>query len=280
MKKNYVPDINAGEFLPQQDKFLIQVHGDPGIPFPRLNEFANAGFEAILFQLWKDPDYYPKVTATTLEGLERLDCAKWQGCIPIGTIEFAEKVMQKVYHIPRIEPVNIPLALQQKRFFKRNVAFASGADAVCALYDDWGVDELFIKSACRVKADFTGVYKKSDSSAPYEGEPLLLVSEVLPMRTERCSEWRAFVHHGKILDIKNYAGSPWVLPDRRLVEDIAETVGGRLKACTVDVMVTDEGETALVEVHNFISCGLYGAELPLSMYKQAFLQEVNKRRNS
>ena len=280
MKKNYGFDINAGEFLPQQDKFLIQVHGDPGIPFPRLNEFANAGFEAILFQLWKDPDYFPKITATSLEGLERLDCAKWQGCIPIGTIEFAEKVMEKVYHVPRIEPVNIPLALQQKRFFKRNVAFASGADAVCALYDDWGVDELFIKSACRVKADFTGVYKKSDSSAPYEDEPLLLVSEVLPMRTEMCSEWRAFVHHGKILDIKNYAGSPWVLPDRRLVEDIAETVGGRLKACTVDVMVTDEGETALVEVHNFISCGLYGAELPLSMYKQAFLQEVNKRRNS
>ena len=280
MKKNYGFDINAGEFLPQQDKFLVQVHGDPGIPFTRLIEFANAGFEAILFQLWKDPDYQPKITATSLEGLERLDCAKWQGCIPIGTIEFAEKVMQKVYHIPRIEPVNIPLALQQKRFFKRNVAFASGADAVCALYDDWGVDELFIKSACRVKADFTGVYKKSDSSAPYEDEPLLLVSEVLPMRTEMCSEWRAFVHHGKILDIKNYAGSPWVLPDRRLVEDIAETVGGRLKACTVDVMVTDEGETALVEVHNFISCGLYGAELPLSMYKQAFLQEVNKRRNS
>lgn len=270
-------DINAGEFLPQQDKFLVQVHGDPGIPFTRLNEFANAGFEAILFQLWKDPDYFPKITATSLEGLERLDCAKWQGCIPIGTIEFAEKVMEKVYHVPRIEPVNIPLALQQKRFFKRNVAFASGADAVRALYDDWGVDELFVKSAYRVKADFTGVYKKSDSSAPYEDEPLLLVSEVLPMRTEMCSEWRAFVHHGKILDIKNYAGSPWVLPDRRLVEDIAEAVGGRLKACTVDVMVTDEGETALVEVHNFISCGLYGAELPLSMYKQAFLQEVHKR---
>lgn len=279
MKKNYVPDINAGEFLPQQDKFLIQVHGDPGIPFPRLNEFANAGFEAILFQRWKDPDYYPKVTATTLEGLERLDCDKWQGCIPIGTIEFAEKVMQKVYHVPKIEPVNIPLALQQKRFFKRNVAFASGADAVRMLFDDWGVDELFVKSAYRAKADFTGVYKKTDSSAPYENEPVLLVSEVLPMRTERCSEWRAFVHHGKILDIKNYAGSPWVLPDRRLVEDMAETVGDRLKACTVDVMVTDEGETALVEVHNFISCGLYGAELPLSMYKQAFLQEVNKRQN-
>lgn len=167
MKKNYGFDINAGEFLPQQDKFLLQVHGDPGIPFTRLNEFSNAGFEAVLFQLWKDPDYFPKITATSLEGLERLDCAKWQGCIPIGTIEFAEKVMEKVYHVPRIEPVNIPLALQQKRFFKRNVAFASGADAVRALYDDWGVDELFVKSAYRVKADFTGVYKKSDSSAPY-----------------------------------------------------------------------------------------------------------------
>lgn len=56
---------------------------------------------------------------------------------------------------------------------------------------------------------------------------------------------------------------------------MAKTEGDRLKACTVDVMVTDEGETALVEVHNFISCGSYGAELPLPMYKQAFLQEVH-----
>lgn len=97
------------------------------------------------------------------------------------------------------------------------------------------------------------------------------------MRTDRCSEWRAFVHHGKVLDIKNYSGNPWVLPDRSLVEDMAKTAGDLLKACTVDVMVTDDGETALVEVHNFISCGSYGAELPLSMYKQAFLQEVTER---
>ena len=83
------------------------------------------------------------------------------------------------------------------------------------------------------------------------------------------------MHHGKVLDIKNYSGNPWVLPDRSLVEDMAKTAGDLLKACTVDVMVTDDGETALVEVHNFISCGSYGAELPLSMYKQAFLQEVH-----
>ena len=200
MKKNYVPDINAGEFLPQQDKFLIQVHGDPGIPFPRLNEFANAGFEAILFQLWKDPNYYPKVTATTLEGLERLDCTKWQCCIPIGTIEFAEKVMQKVYHVPRIEPVNIPLALQQKRFFKRNVAFASGADAVRMLFDDWGVDELFVKSAYRAKADFTGVYKKTDSSAP-------------PLRIVLCHIFRTdeFHRHWSFHGTIKHSTGPFVL---------------------------------------------------------------------
>ena len=277
-EKGYtMTDINAGNSFPQQDKFLLQVNEDPLLPIPRLNEFANDGLEAIRFQMWKDRDYLPKVTAVPFEDIDLLDCSKWQGCIPIGTIEFVEKVMKKVYHVSQIKPVNIPLALQQKRFYKRRVAYAPGVEAVRMLYDDLGVDELFVKSYSRLKTDFTGVYKKSDSSEPYASEPMLLVSEVLPMRTDRCSEWRAFVHHGKVLDIKNYSGNPWVLPDRSLVEDMAKTAGDLLKACTVDVMVTDDGETALVEVHNFISCGSYGAELPLSMYKQAFLQEVTER---
>ena len=270
-------DINSGDFRPGQDKFLLQVEDDELVTFPRLTEFANSCLEAIRFERWKDPTYLPHVATASLSDIERLDGNKWNGCIPVGTIEFVEQVMGTVYHISHLKPVNAPLPLQQKRFYKRRVAYVSGVDAVRSLYEGWKTDELFVKSATRVKTDFTGIYKRTDGLAPYANEPLLLVSEVLPMRTGRCSEWRVFVHHGKILDIRNYSGNPWVLPDRKLVEEMAWAIENILKACTVDVMVTDEGETALVEVHNFISCGLYGAELPLTMYKQAFLQEVHFR---
>lgn len=260
------------------DKFILQVDDTPGLPCSRLEEFANACYEAIRFQVWKDTSYHPTIITTSISGVKELDRDKWQGCIPVGSIEFTECIMEKIYHIPRLRPVNIPLGLRQERFFRRRTAIASGAEAVHALFTDWGVDELFIKSASRIKADFTGIYKKSDSSAPYDNEPMLLVSEVLPMRTDHCSEWRAFVSRGRILDIKNYSGNPWVLPDRKLVEEMAHITESFLNACTVDVMVTDNDETALVEVHNFIACGLYGAELPLSMYKRAFLQEVRAKR--
>lgn len=261
-----------------QDKFVLQMDDTPGLPCPRMEEFANACYEAIRFQMWKDSSYHPSIIAIPLNGIDRLDRDKWQGCIPVGSIEFTERVMDKIYHIPQLHPVNVPFLLRQERFFKRRIAIASGAEAVHTLYKDWGVDELFVKSASRVKTNFSGIYKESDINSLHSKDPMLFVSAVLPMRTEHCSEWRAFVSRGRIVDIRNYAGNPWVLPDRELVEEMARATETFLDACTVDVMITDEGETALVEVHNFISCGLYGAELPLSMFTRAFRQEVRKKR--
>ena len=79
-EKGYtMTDINAGNSFPQQDKFLLQVNEDPLLPIPRLNEFANGGLEAIRFQMWKDRDYLPKVTAVSLEDIDLLDCSKGQG---------------------------------------------------------------------------------------------------------------------------------------------------------------------------------------------------------
>lgn len=258
------------------DRFILQAEENPYISGLQLNEYARGAYEAIRFEQWKNEDYKPIVICTSLEGIDKIVFAAGETYIPIGTIEFVEKVMQRHYHRSRLKPVNIPLALQNKNFYKRRTAYGAGADAVQQLYDDWNTDELFIKSASRVKADFTGIYKRGDSPIPYASEELILISEVLPMKTDKCSEWRAFVNHGKIVDIKNYAGNQWALPDKHLVEDMADATAAILQACTVDVMVTDTGDTALVEVHNFISCGLYGAELPLSMYKQSFLQELKR----
>lgn len=76
------------------------------------------------------------------------------------------------------------------------------------------------------------------------------------------SEWRVFVFNGEVRDIRCYSGDVCTLPDKEYVEKIAKTysdTSGK-HAFTVDVMVTDEGKTDIVELHDFFSCGLYGFE--------------------
>ena len=59
-----------------------------------------------------------------------------------------------------------------------------------------------------------------------------------------------------------------------MVEEMAKLVS--LSSCTVDVAVLANGQTVLIEVHPFISCGLYGFEGPdlLRMVSAAWNHQI------
>ena len=66
--------------------------------------------------------------------------------------------------------------------------------------------KAFIKSASAVKCDYAGIYhagQKLPDDTDY------FVSQTIDI----VSEWRIFVHRGNILDLKNYSGDPWQIPD-------------------------------------------------------------------
>lgn len=72
------------------------------------------------------------------------------------------------------------------------------------------------------------------------------------------SEWRVFVFNKKVRGIQCYSGDEWTLPNKDYVERV-------VKSCdelsyTLDVMVRENGETDIVELHDFFACGLYGFE--------------------
>lgn len=77
------------------------------------------------------------------------------------------------------------------------------------------------------------------------------------------SEWRCFVCDGRLAGIQNYAGDPFVVPDRGYLRDVVAAYDKR--AYTLDVMVYPDPKdscalliTDIVEVHDFFACTLFG----------------------
>lgn len=189
--------------------------------------------------------------------------------IPVGSIEFVESGLRRWYGIERgLTPLFIPEQLRP--FANRWVQAAHGKRQVESAIANLG--KAFIKSASAVKCDYAGIYhagQKLPDDTDY------FVSQTIDI----VSEWRIFVHRGNILDLKNYSGDPWQMPDRTTVEKMVEAFTNTPKAYTLDVAVLRNGQTAVIEVHNFIACGLYGfnsPKLPL-MYCDGIYFELEQK---
>lgn len=80
-----------------------------------------------------------------------------------------------------------------------------------------------------------------------------LISEVVDIK----SEWRAFVYKGKLVGLQNYLGDFTRFPDAAAIKSMVNAYSDCPTAYTLDVGVNDRG-TFVIEVHPFVSCGLYG----------------------
>lgn len=191
-----------------------------------------------------------------------------QKVIPVGSIEFTEAVVAQAFGVSNIHPQNIPEPLQDNVFSGRRLVPSTTISSVPQIMTDWNVGQVFLKSATRSKGNITGIYNLK--SLP-QTEDEVLVSEVLPL----LSEWRVFVFKDMVQDIRHYTGSPYAVPHESVVKNMVRAMDGRLESYTLDVGVTAGNQrTVIIEVHNFISCGLYGASMPLGMYAGAYRQEL------
>lgn len=75
------------------------------------------------------------------------------------------------------------------------------------------------------------------------------------------SEYRVYVLDGDIEHISLYNGDATVLPDVNLIKKAVSLINYNekwLRSYSLDIMVGNEG-TAIIEVHNFTSLGLYSS---------------------
>lgn len=200
--------------------------------------------------------------------LSEEDAGEENGWIPVGSLEFVFAYMEKQYGIPleAIEPINLPIPLQQEPFLKRKVELIPKKDM------KW-TGERFVKSQDRYKF-FTDIV--TNPAGVPEGN--YMVSEVVEFE----SEWRAIVQQGELVGLQHYMGDFTNFPDISFLHALIQAYTNSPLAYTLDIGKTDKG-WALVEVHPFVSCGLYGfadyKKLPI-LFVQGFhwfLQESRKK---
>ena len=183
--------------------------------------------------------------------------------IPLGSIEFVEAFLSRTYDMNEpLNPILIPTELQSERYLGRRISIVRSAESANDVARKWNCKKVFLKSASKLKCDFAGVYDLEQDRLPEDSA--IFLSEPLDIR----SEWRAFIWRHRIVGIKNYAGDQWLLPDRDIAEEMVERYTAAPESYTLDMAVCwdkriGQRRTTVVEVHNFISCGLYGFESPI-----------------
>lgn len=164
-----------------------------------------------------------------------------KGYIPVGSIEFVLAYLQKWYK-KTVYPINIPTCLMDKKFTKRKVFNGTDEDVT---------GNQFVKSNDGFKLFADVIVSMPPPKGNYQ------ISEIIDI----LSEWRAFVWNGRLLGMHHYSGYFWDFPDKKTIYDMIDVYSKNdaPKAYTLDVGVTKKG-TAIIEVHDFFSVGLYGFE--------------------
>lgn len=196
--------------------------------------------------------------------------------IPIGDINFVTSFLNVFYNIKKENPIEVPKYLRKDRFLKReyNIIkakdlprngnyFIKDADTLKSFSYNGYLDHLNIDELVSENTN------KNNLSVHIKPDTNMIVSSIFDIQ----SEYRVYVINNNIEAISNYNGDCTIFPDINLVKQMTQLIeynDGWLKSYTLDIMVGKEG-TAIIEVHNFTSVGLYntlwGNNL-LSAYKQ------------
>jgi hypothetical protein len=161
--------------------------------------------------------------------------------IPVGSLEFVFDYIEKKYGVKNIKPINIPIELIGYEYLKRNVEIKNKDEIVLNC-------TKFLKSNTKYKS-FTELVENLENVPDDE----YLVSDTIDIE----SEWRGFVFNETLQDIRNYSGDFALFPDIEFVKKMIGDYKNAPGAYTIDIGINKK-EQFLIEVHPFVSCGLYG----------------------
>lgn len=166
--------------------------------------------------------------------------------VPVGSIEFVEACLGQ-----QMRGIYIPEQLCREEYIHRHVAIVFSYEELQSLFDKWQADKLFVKSASQLKCEYADIYQKGRD---IPADTKYFVSELIPI----LSEWRLFVYQHKILDTRCYSGNPFLAPNESVANKMVQDYSDCPPAYTLDLAILRDGSLAIMEVHPFISCGLYG----------------------
>lgn len=184
--------------------------------------------------------------------------------IPIGTIEFVTSLLKKIQ--PSFEsevPIEIPKYLQTEEFLKRSYKVGTWEDIPKS--GKWFIKDASILKNFTICTEMSFFYNEElfDYKPKSEFDSTLSLpkshSYIISSPFDIQAEYRVYVLGGSIEHISLYDGDALVQPDVKLIQKAVNLINFNekyLKSYSLDVMVGKKG-TAIIEVHNFTSLGLY-----------------------
>ena len=265
-------------------KFLVQTISNEDV-FKIQHDFTCELEHAVRYYKWKGVEHV--LHHCSIEELEHLD-ETHKDFVPVGTIEFVMKFIGKFIKpdgSAEIKPLNIPENMFNPKFSGRRIQnFEINGQTREQVFNEistWTTPLLFIKSNEVLKSPLNGMYNMSD----------IMDSEKLPdgnyqvsEHVKIVSEYRCFVYQGKLKGVQFYSGDFTTFPDRDKIFDLVRSLNtdeNETTGYTFDVYVTPDGNTYLMEMHEFFSCGLYGFcdyDILPYMFYRTFLN-IKKRLN-
>lgn len=244
-----------------------------------LRDFENELLWSESYWQWRDENK-PEELKTNMKIIRESEIEKYEEDLkelcPVGSVEFVVDWLKKI-HNKTPKPINVPSCYlfgpEDDRFSKINYC---GRFIVNVEENNYKVPdylknrEVYIKSNDVIKSPINGIHNSSEIGKTILGN--LQVSSLI--KEDIVSESRVFIYGGKILDVKNYAGDPFVIPKRDTIQQIINIYKNPPISYTLDVMniidFNNEINSFILEVHDFFSCGLYGfssERYPFMLYR-------------
>lgn len=169
--------------------------------------------------------------------------------VPVGSVEFVSAYLNRFYPEAKeaLKPLNVPKCLYP--YTGRTISNVRTPEDFIPFCND---SLVFAKDMNKIKSERSGFI----GLPTFERVKDCQVSSVIDFQ----SEWRVFVFQDGLLDCRCYSGDCFVIPSKDRIKEMMNTfmAEGTPVAYTLDVGVTTNGETVVIECHHFYSCGLYG----------------------
>lgn len=186
----------------------------------------------------------------TYDWLDRLNPNVFKNNLFIGSVEFMNKIFNKLGKNPRVpdnsnrEEEFIKLSEAKKRIENGEILFVKPKQI--KLFTGMVVDKRFLSCL-----------------NPYPEDSDVIISK--PFDYEILSEWRCYVRKtllkNPIVDIRCYSGDPFITPKKEFILQIFnENILKYPKAYTIDVAILSNGENKVVEFNDMWAIGNYGIE--------------------
>lgn len=206
----------------------------------------------------------------------------WEGISPkdvyVGSLEF----MREVFHSLGVKVVPIGIVKELIPFYDRDIKYSTLGHVRNNLPTN-----LFIKPYTDKQFPAYVIPESKDPDSVLQA--LFAETDHLPDTTviiispleDFQAEHRCLVHNGELIDIRPYIGNWYdkgMQPDLDFIKKVISSWKNAPKAYALDVGVTVDGKTKIVEINDFWSCGCYGFEDAKLIYMltQRYFEIVRK----